>query len=98
LLYRGQWTVFTASLAHFNASGASGWVFGVLLLPTRNDLGWSRSAVADLLTIERPMRRRCLAPARLRLLLASEEGSVYLGHRGIRDGGTRSSLSLFPGC
>jgi OFA family oxalate/formate antiporter-like MFS transporter len=53
LLYRGWWVVFTAFLTQFNATGASGWVFGVLILPMQEDTGWSRSAIVGVLTLER---------------------------------------------
>jgi OFA family oxalate/formate antiporter-like MFS transporter len=53
LLYRGWWVVFTAFLTQFNATGASGWVFGVLILPMQEDTGWSRSAIVGVLTVER---------------------------------------------
>jgi len=53
LRYRGWWIVVTAFLTQFNATGASGWVFGVLILPMQDDLGWSRSAIVGVLTVER---------------------------------------------
>jgi MFS transporter, OFA family, oxalate/formate antiporter len=53
LRYRGWWIVLTAFLAQFNATGASGWVFGVMILPMQDDLGWSRSAIVGVLTVER---------------------------------------------
>ena len=53
LAYRGWWIVVTAFLTQFNATGASGWVFGVLIIPMQEDVGWSRSAIVGVLTVER---------------------------------------------
>jgi MFS family permease len=53
LLYRGWWIVLSAFLTQFNATGASGWVFGVMILPMQEDTGWSRSAIVGVLTVER---------------------------------------------
>lgn len=53
MIYRGWWIVFTAFLTQFNATGASGWVFGVMIIPMQDDTGWSRSAIVGVLTVER---------------------------------------------
>ena len=42
-IYRGWWIVATGYIAQMGTVGATGWVFGVLILPMQNDLGWSRS-------------------------------------------------------
>jgi len=52
-LYRGWWIVLTAFLTQFASSGASGWVFGVLLLSMQEDLDTSRSAIVGVLVFER---------------------------------------------
>ena len=52
-IYRGWWIVFTGYLAQLSTAGASGWVFGVLILPMQDDLGWSRSTIVGVLTLER---------------------------------------------
>jgi sugar phosphate permease len=52
-LYRGWWIVLTGYLSQLAAGGASGWVFGVLILPMQEDLGWSRSTIVGVLTLER---------------------------------------------
>ncbi len=52
-MYRGWWIVFTAFLSQFAATGSSGWVFGVLLLPMQHDLHASRSAVVGVLLVQR---------------------------------------------
>src|SRR5262245_16916908 len=33
--------------------GATGWVFGVLILPMQDDLGWSRSEIVGVITLSR---------------------------------------------
>jgi MFS family permease len=52
-MYRGWWIVLTAFLSQFASTGASGWVFGVLLLPMQEDLGASRSAIVGVLVVQR---------------------------------------------
>src|SRR6266550_2073628 len=52
-LYRGWWIVFTGYLAQLLNGGASGWVFGVLILPMQHDLDWSRSSIVGVLTLQR---------------------------------------------
>jgi sugar phosphate permease len=52
-IYRGWSIVFTGYLAQLSTAGASGWVFGVLILPMQDDLGWSRSTLVGVLTLER---------------------------------------------
>jgi MFS family permease len=52
-VYRGWWIVFTAFLAQFASTGASGWVFGVLLIPMEDDLGGGRSAIVGVLLVAR---------------------------------------------
>ena len=52
-MYRGWWIVLTAFLSQFASSGASGWVFGVLLLPMQQDLGASRSVIVGVLVVQR---------------------------------------------
>ena len=41
----------TGYVAQMAAAGASGWVFGVLLSPMEEDLGWSRTELVGVLTI-----------------------------------------------
>ena len=45
--------VLTAFCSQFASTGASGWVFGVLLLPMQGDLQASRSAIVGVLVVER---------------------------------------------
>src|SRR5690606_25290898 len=45
--------VLSAFLAQFAATGSSGWVFGVLVLPMQEDLDASRSAIVGVLVAER---------------------------------------------
>lgn len=52
-MYRGWWIVLSAFLAQFAATGSSGWVFGVLVLPMQEDLDASRSAIVGVLVAER---------------------------------------------
>jgi len=52
-VYRGWWIVLTAFLTQFASSGASGWVFGVLLLSMQEDLDTTRSAIVGVLVFER---------------------------------------------
>ncbi|HEX5369084.1 MAG TPA: MFS transporter, partial [Dehalococcoidia bacterium] len=52
-VYRGWWIVFTAFLSQFAATGSSGWVFGVLLLPMQVDLHTSRSVIVGVLLVQR---------------------------------------------
>ena len=52
-LYRGWWIVLTGYLTQLAATGASGWVFGVLILPMQDDTGWSRSTIVGVLTLHR---------------------------------------------
>ena len=52
-MYRGWWIVLTAYLSQFASSGASGWVFGVLLIPMEEDLGGSRAAIVGVLLVSR---------------------------------------------
>jgi hypothetical protein len=35
----------TGYISQMGTVGATGWVFGVLILPMQNDLGWSRSVL-----------------------------------------------------
>ena len=50
-IYRGWWIVGTGYFAQMAAAGSSGWVFGVLLSPMEEDLGWSRTELVGVLTI-----------------------------------------------
>ncbi len=52
-MYRGWWIVAAAYLSQFSSTGASGWVFGVLLIPMQDDLGASRSAIVGVLLVAR---------------------------------------------
>jgi MFS family permease len=52
-VYRGWWIVLTAFLTQFTTSGASGWVFGLLVVPMQEDLDASRSAIVGVLVLER---------------------------------------------
>ncbi len=52
-IYRGWWIVFTGYLTQMWTGGASGWVFGVLILPMQAELGWSRSTIVGVLTLSR---------------------------------------------
>ena len=52
-MYRGWWIVLTAFLSQFASSGASGWVFGLLVLSMQEDLDASRSAIVGVLVLER---------------------------------------------
>ncbi len=52
-IFRGWWIVLTAFLAQFASTGASGWVFGILLIPMEDDLGGSRSAIVGVLLVAR---------------------------------------------
>ena len=50
-IYRGWWIVGTGYFAQMAAAGSSGWIFGVLLSPMEEDLGWSRTELVGVLTI-----------------------------------------------
>jgi sugar phosphate permease len=52
-VFRGWWIVFTGYLTQIASGGANGWVFGVLILPMQHDLGWSRSEIVGVLTLEK---------------------------------------------
>ena len=52
-VFRGWWIVFTGYLTQVASGGASGWVFGVLILPMQDELGWSRSTIVGVLTLEK---------------------------------------------
>jgi MFS family permease len=52
-IFRGWWIVFTGYLTQIASGGANGWVFGVLILPMQHDLGWSRSEIVGVLTLEK---------------------------------------------
>lgn len=52
-VYRGWWIVLTGFLSQFASSGASGWVFGVVLISMSDDLGASRSAIVGVLLVAR---------------------------------------------
>ncbi|HLF78072.1 MAG TPA: MFS transporter [Dehalococcoidia bacterium] len=52
-IYRGWWIVFTGYLSQAATVGSSGWVFGVLILPMQEDLGWSRSELVGVVTLSR---------------------------------------------
>ena len=52
-VFRGWWIVFTAFLSQIGSGAASGWVFGVLILPMQGDLGWSRSTIVGVITVEK---------------------------------------------
>jgi len=52
-VYRGWWIVATGFLAQMPTVGATGWVFGVLILPMQHDLGWSRTEVVGVVTLAR---------------------------------------------
>jgi sugar phosphate permease len=52
-VYRGWWIVLTGYLSQLGTVGATGWVFGVLILPMQDDLGWSRSALVGVVTLAR---------------------------------------------
>jgi sugar phosphate permease len=65
-VYRGWWIVLTGYLTQLASSGASGWVFGVLIIPMQDDLGWSRSTIVGVLTLHRLVAGACgfwLGPA-----------------------------------
>jgi MFS family permease len=53
IVFRGWWIVLTAFLSQFTTSGASGWVFGLLVVPMQEDLDASRSAIVGVLVLER---------------------------------------------
>lgn len=52
-VFRGWWIVFTGYLTQIASGGANGWVFGVLILPMQHELGWSRSTIVGVLTLEK---------------------------------------------
>jgi MFS family permease len=52
-LYRGWWIVLTGFLSQFAATGASGWVFGVLVIPMQEDLDATRSGIVGVLLLQR---------------------------------------------
>src|SRR5215216_6036044 len=52
-LYRGWWIVATGYISQMGTVGATGWVFGVLILPMQDDLGWSRSVLVGVVTLAR---------------------------------------------
>ncbi|MGE0688632.1 MAG: MFS transporter [Dehalococcoidia bacterium] len=58
-IFRGWWIVFTGYLTQIASGGASGWVFGVLILPMQHDLGWSRSTIVGVLTLEKLVGGAC---------------------------------------
>ena len=43
----------TGYIAQMGTVGATGWVFGVLILPMQEDLGWSRSVLVGVVTLAR---------------------------------------------
>ena len=50
-VYRGWWIVLSCYFAQMRASGASGWVFGILIAPMGAELGWTRSEIVFAITI-----------------------------------------------
>ena len=50
-IFRGWWIVATGFAGQLAAAGALAWVFGVLLQPMEDDLGWSRTLLVGVLTI-----------------------------------------------
>jgi sugar phosphate permease len=52
-VFRGWWIVLSGYLTQVASGGASGWVFGVLILPMQAELGWSRSTIVGVLTLEK---------------------------------------------
>ena len=50
-VYRGWWIVLSCYFAQMIASGASGWVFGILIAPMGAELGWTRSEIVLAITI-----------------------------------------------
>jgi len=52
-IYRGWWIVATGYIAQMGTVGATGWVFGVLILPMQDDLGWSRTELVGVVTLAR---------------------------------------------
>jgi len=50
-IYRGWWIVLSCYFAQMIASGASGWVFGILIAPMGAELGWTRSEIVVAITI-----------------------------------------------
>ena len=52
-IFRGWLIVGVGYLTQLSTAGASGWVFGVLILPMQDELGWSRSTLVGVLTVER---------------------------------------------
>jgi sugar phosphate permease len=86
-VYRGWWIVLTGYLTQMASSGASGWVFGVLIIPMQDDLGWSRSTIVGVLTLNRLVAGACgfwLGPmvdrhgARLLITVSSLAGGACL--------------------
>ena len=49
--YRGWWIVGVSFLALFTHGAATSYLFGLLVVPMENDLGWSRTALAGALTV-----------------------------------------------
>jgi sugar phosphate permease len=49
--YRGWWIVVSGFLSQMVILGASGYVFGLLILPTEQELGWSRTLIVGVLTV-----------------------------------------------
>jgi MFS family permease len=61
-IYRGWWIVFTGYLSQAATVGCAGWVFGVLILPMQDDLGWSRSEIVGVVTLSRLISGVLAAP------------------------------------
>ncbi|MPZ48006.1 MAG: MFS transporter [Dehalococcoidia bacterium] len=52
-IYQGWWIVLVGYLAQLATIGSFGFVFGVLILPMQEDLGWSRTEIVGVVTVAR---------------------------------------------
>jgi len=52
-VFQGWWIVLTGYLSQLVTVGATGWVFGVLILPMQKDLHWNRSEIVGVVTLAR---------------------------------------------
>ncbi len=54
-VYRGWWIVLISYYAQLITAGAGGWVFGILILPMQQELGWSQKSIVLVLLINRAL-------------------------------------------
>ena len=50
-IFRGWWIVLACFLSQLFATSAGGWVFGILIAPMGDELGWSRTEIVSAITV-----------------------------------------------